>query len=61
MRQSDTGLRRTMIPTVKFEIPGKRFIKSESRTSVTLNLLFLTLAANSGSGWDLANTLLKKM
>ena len=32
------------IPTVKLKIPGKAFLKSESRTSVTFKLLFLTLA-----------------
>ena len=32
------------IPTVKLKIPGKEFLKSESRTSVTFKLYFLTLA-----------------
>ena len=32
------------IPTVKLKIPGKAFLKSESRTSVTFKLKFLTLA-----------------
>ena len=32
------------IPTVKSKIPGKGFLKSESRTSVTFKLKFLTLA-----------------
>ena len=31
------------IPTVKLKIPGKRFFKVESRTSVTFKLQFLTL------------------
>ena len=31
------------IPTVKLKIPGKAFLKSESRTSVTFKLQFLTL------------------
>ena len=32
------------IPTVKLKIPGKAFSKSESRTSVTFKLQFVTLA-----------------
>ena len=32
------------IPTVKLKILGKAFLKSESRTSVTFKLKFLTLA-----------------
>ena len=34
------------IPTVKLKIPGKAFLKSESRTSVRFKLQFLTLAIN---------------
>ena len=33
----------TKIPTVQLEIPGKAFLKSETRTSVTFQLYFLTL------------------
>ena len=32
------------IPTAKLKIPGKAFLKSETRTSVTFKLKFLTLA-----------------
>ena len=32
------------IPTVKLEIPGKAFLKSETRISVTFELQFFTLA-----------------
>ena len=32
------------IPTVKLKNPGKSFLKSESRTSVTFKLKFLALA-----------------
>ena len=32
------------IPTVKLKIPGKAFLESESRNSVTFKLKFLTLA-----------------
>ena len=34
------------IPTMKLKIPGKAFLKSESQTSVTFKLQFLTLATN---------------
>ena len=44
------------IPTVKLKIPGKAFLKSESRTSVTFKFFTLELAT-SGSGWDLKSTL----
>ena len=40
------------IPTVKLKIPGKAFLKSETRTSVTFKLQFLTLAINRDSGWS---------
>ena len=33
---------RERIPTVKLKIPGKAFLKSESRTSVTFTLQFVT-------------------
>ena len=37
------------IPTVKLKIPRKAFLKSESWTSVTFKLQFLTLAIYHGS------------
>ena len=59
------GKFRNRIPTVKLKIPGKAFLKSETRTSVTFKLQFLTLAKKRcfsqffhGSGLDKSKLLL---
>ena len=44
LRHSPEQYHKTRIPTVKLKIPGKLFLKSESRTSVTFKFYFLTLA-----------------
>ena len=48
-------------PTVKLKIPGKAFLKSESRTSVTFktwisSYSFWPKLSNNGSGWDLSKS-----
>ena len=46
------------IPTVKLKIPGRAFLKSGCRTSVTFKLLFLTLAIYQ---WLRKSATMKKM
>ena len=41
-----TGYQHASIPTVKLKIPGKAFLKSESRISVTIKLKFLHSSYN---------------
>ena len=49
---------RNPIPTVKLKIPGKAFLKSGSRTSVTFKLQFLTLATYK---WQRLGFTMKKL